>query len=157
MGYYMRFFATESKQLTLELLESALRQLDGKYAITERDSAGYESGLLTYAGELFGQISINAPGDGMFDEEIEEFREEVSSTSHPRMPYVLSVLKQTTTIFAVQVLFFDRETEDTLIRIDPIWEWLSANYTGLHQADGEGFYEGTELIFPIGRTPAAGE
>ena len=42
-----------------------------------------------------------------------------------------------------------REGNETLNRLDPIWEWLMANYKGLPYAEGEGYYEGRKLILKV--------
>jgi hypothetical protein len=33
--------------------------------------------------------------------------------------------------------------------LSPLWDWLLANRSGLIQADGEGFYEGRNLILEL--------
>lgn len=38
----------------------------------------------------------------------------------------------------------------TLDRLVPLWTWLQANRRGLIQADGEGYYDGQELIMVLG-------
>ena len=59
---------------------------------------------------------------------------------------VLAFLKQIKVRIVVQVLWGGREGEDTLEKLDPLWEWLMTNYKGLLYVDGEGFYEGKMLI-----------
>src|SRR5215471_13023505 len=71
MGYWMRFFDTKKKPLTLKSLGSALRRVDRKLGIA--------LGQLTYDGEDFAQVEVSEPGDGTFDEELAAFRKIVAA------------------------------------------------------------------------------
>ena len=91
---------------------------------------------IVYHGEdTLAQITLNAPGDGLFDEEREELIEFANVANWWRKRRVLNVLRAAKQIVGVQVLFGDGDTESTLSRIDPLWEWLAKNRTGLMQAD----------------------
>ena len=50
---------------------------------------------------------------------------------------------------AVRVLDQGREPEETLAKLDPLWQWLLANREGLLQAEGEGYYGATGLILQV--------
>jgi hypothetical protein len=63
LGYYMRFIVTGGREIGLPLLETALKQFDQAYAITDRDQEPPEVGTLTYGGALCGQIEINRRTD----------------------------------------------------------------------------------------------
>ena len=39
--------------------------------------------------------------------------------------------------------------DEALELLDIVWDWLFTHRSGLLQADGEGFYEGEELILPV--------
>src|SRR5262245_5402646 len=67
----MRFFDTKTPALTLKSLTSGLRRLDRKF--------GLDSGQLTYDGVAFAQIEISRPGDGIFEDEMADFRERVEA------------------------------------------------------------------------------
>lgn len=62
---------------------------------------------------------------------------------------VLAFLRQVHVRLVVRVLWGGRGGNETLDRLDPLWEWLMVNYKGLLQADDEGFYEGRKLILKV--------
>lgn len=134
MGYYMRFIMVDGPEISLPSLEQALKRIDPAYSILE-------SGELKHGSDLYGVIEINRPGDGLFDEEIEELKEFVEDARGRRRKDVLKVLDNAKAIVAVQVLWQGRETEPTLQKIDPLWQWLFSHCKGLLQADGEGYYD----------------
>ena len=73
MGYWMRFFDTKKKPLTLNAPRLGLQRIDRKF--------GTSLGQLTYDGAAFAQIDISVPGDGTFDNELAEFRTNVAAKS----------------------------------------------------------------------------
>ena len=150
MGYYMRYISTDSQDITLAWLQEALRRIDPRYSIEEQQKGRRETGDLQFAGELYGEFEINRPGDGLFEEEIEEFMGGAEAGEGEGHKIVREVLSAARCIVALQVLWQGRETEATLERISPLWSLLSDTRSGLLQADAEGFYRGTELILPSG-------
>jgi hypothetical protein len=149
MGYYMRFFVTDQQSLTLDLLESALKDIDPYYAIVDRHPSKAANGILIHGEEPYGEIEINMPGDQLFADEITEFREFLGDTDGPNKQIVLDALSQARAIVAVRVLWQDRDDEDTLRRIDLLWSWLFDHHKGLMQADGEGFYDANGLVYAV--------
>ena len=148
MGYYMRFIVTDEKDVSLGTLESALKQIDPAYLI-DRDEEADSEGLLKWRDAAYGQIEVNRPGDGLFDGEIEELKEFVENSEGAKRSDVLNVLGQAKAIVAIRVLDQGRESEDTLVKIDPLWQWLFANRQGLLQAGGEGYYDSSGLILEV--------
>jgi hypothetical protein len=148
VGYYMRFIVTDEKDASLSVLEMALKHIDSAYLI-ERDEESDSEGLLKCGNEVYGQIEVNLPGDGLFDREIEELKDFVKSSEGAKQPEVLNVLAQAKAIVAVRVLDQGREGEETLVKIDPLWQWLFANRQGLLQASGEGYYDASGLILEV--------
>lgn len=150
MGYYMRYVVVDKKDLDLDMLEHSLRAYDPAYAIVTRQK-GRNAGDLTHGGEVCAQIEINRPHNGLFDDEIQELVEFANEADGKGKKTVLRCLKKARLIVAVQVLFQNRETETTLQKIDPLWQWLFANREGMLQADGEGYYkERGELVLECG-------
>jgi hypothetical protein len=147
MGYYMSFILTDSRPISLAAIESALKETDSAYAITEVRLEPHENGLLTHAGALYGEIDIQSaePDD---DEQFEELREDIEEYGAPRSKrrVVLERLKQAKSMVVVRVLWQGRGTEATLEKIDPLWEWLFSAHEGLLHAEGEGFYDDSGLL-----------
>jgi len=144
----MRFIVTDEKDVSLGTLESALKQIDPAYLI-DRDEETDSEGLLKWRDAVYGQIEVNRPGDGLFDGEIEELKEFVENSEGAKRSDVLNVLGQAKAIVAIRVVYERRESEDTLVKIDPLWQWLFANRQGLLQAGGEGYYDSSGLILEV--------
>ena len=125
----MRFIVTDEKDVSLSVLESGLKQNDAAYSI-ERDDESDDEGELRFNGDLYGVIEINRPGDGLFDEEIVELKEFLEDAEGERKSEVLQTLNEAKAIIAVQVLWQGRETDETLEKIAPLWEWLYATAKG---------------------------
>ena len=141
MGYWMRFFDTKTPALTLKSLTSGLRRLDRKF--------GLDSGQLTYDGVAFAQIEISQPGDGIFEEEVANFRACVEAMRGPKnadaKAKVITTLDSAKRTVVVRV----GDHDEALELLDIVWDWLFAHRAGLLQADGEGFYEDEELILAV--------
>ncbi len=149
MGYYMRFIVADDKDVSLSKINSGLKQIDAAYSIEFDDDAD-DAGDLTFNSDIYGALEINRPGDGLFDEEIDELKEFLEDAEGERKPEVLQVLNDAKVIVALQVLQQGRATsEETLERINPLWEWFLANYKGLLQADAEGYYDTSGLVIEV--------
>lgn len=148
MGYYLRYIVTDEKEVTLTVLESGLKQHNVAYSI-ERDNESDDEGNFNFNDDIYGAIEINRPGDGLFDEEIEELKEFLEDAEGERKSEVLQVLDDAKAIVAVQVLWAAREAEETLEIINPLWLWLYANRKGLAQADDEGYYNAEGLVLEV--------
>lgn len=135
----MRYVVTDKKDLDLQAMENALKRVDTAYSIANRQT-GRLIGDLMHGREVFAQIEINRPIDGLFDEEIKELTEFTEETEGKGKREVLKCLRRARLLVTVQVLFQERDTEATLEKIDPLWKWLFSNREGLMQADGEGYY-----------------
>jgi hypothetical protein len=141
MCYYMRYIVTDEEGVSLLEIEQALQTVDPSYSIQDGD--------LRFGDDLYGQIEVNRSGDTLFEEEIEEFIAELEDIKGGSKKTVETALRSANTIVAVQVLWQGRETEETLGRVDPLWEWLFANRQGLLQADGEGYYSTSGLVLQV--------
>jgi hypothetical protein len=146
MSYYMRYISTDEQEITVPMLERILKSLDPQYSIANAQESPTESGDLVYGNENYGQIEINRPGDSLFEEELEELRGFLNEARGKKKEIVLQTLDNATTTVAIQVLWQERNTEQTLSKIDPLWQWLFSNRKGLLQVDGEGYYDSSVLI-----------
>ena len=149
MGYYMRFVVTDDGDVSLSKINAGLKQIDAAYLV-EFDSDADDAGHLTHGGDTYGALEINRRGDGLFDQEIDELKQLLEASEGERKPEVSQVLSDAKVIIALQVLQQGRATdEETLARVDPLWEWLFANYKGLMQADAEGYYDASGLVHEV--------
>ena len=147
MGYYMRYIVTDAKEINLNVLETALKHTNPLYSIQR--SKG-ESGELKFGDEVVGIVEVNSQGDELFGQELDELVEEAEEAETGAKQTVLDTLKTAKSIIAVQVLWGGRKTDETLAKLDPLWNWLLVNHKGLVQADGEGYYRDRRLILKIG-------
>jgi hypothetical protein len=146
MGYYMRFFDTSAQPLNLRDVDSALRGIDPEYRVEIIPETDALQGELHYTDGLYGEIEINQPGDGLFDVEIEEQLESLEDAEGGDPALVVESLRVANRSIVVRVLSQGRESNDTLLRLDPLWAWLFNSRLGLLQADGEGFYDSQGMV-----------
>ena len=152
MGYYMRYLFEGEPEVRLDALEAAIKEIDEGYAFVDWENDG-RSAEIRYKDEVYGAFDLEyIKGDGA-DDETQEMIEEVEAVTgwfikKPK-ERVLTFLQQVKVRLVVRVLWGGREGNETLDRLDPIWEWLMANYKGLLQADDEGFYEGRKMILKM--------
>lgn len=146
MGYYMRYFTSDARPVSLSEMEAGLRLFDPAYGITtEGDSAE-----LRYGDGLYGVIEINRPGDGLFEDEIAEEIEQIRDNDSPNRERVIQALRNANATIAIQVIYQDRDAESTFATMNLLWKWLFANRQGLLQADGDGYYDEFGLILGTG-------
>jgi len=141
----MRYIVADERPVALEDVRRALSETGEGYEVDGEETEA----TISYRGHHVGHLTLNAPGDGLFDAERNELLEFAEAGEGPGKRRVLDTLRAARTIVAVQVLFGDGDTERTLAAIDPIWRWLHANRRGLLQADREGYYDARELILEL--------
>lgn len=141
MSYYMRFIQTDDEPVTLEVLRDGLQEEDD-YTIDE-------NGRLCLSNSQCAEIQIHRPGDTCFEKEIATLSEAVRRIGGPSGKRVLKSLDGAQSLVIVRVLWQDRQPEETLQKIDPLWRWLFENRNGLVQADDEGYYVRSRRILAV--------
>jgi hypothetical protein len=141
MGYYMRYFVEDARVPSLTDIASAY--------------ADHPSGARVFDDQLrkgdatHAEFTVSPKGDELFEEEIEEFRAELADAeSGPAKRRVAKCLQNAQAIVAVQVLG-GGAVDDSLDLLGPFWDYMDRTYRGLIQADGEGFYDGDDLILEL--------
>ena len=140
MGYYMRYLIEDDRTISLDLVESALKRIDAGYNLTARNEEK-EFADLMLGPDVYGELEIGRRGSDPMDEELGELAAEVADAQDGRVERVQSLLTAARAMVVVRVLSQGRESEATLDRIAPLWDWLFKEYRGLLQADGEGYYD----------------
>jgi hypothetical protein len=138
VGYYLRFLCEDGQPLVLDEIMSGLRDADPGF---ELDT----DGRLTRGDELLAQLELTDATGRLFDAEIGELQQLARQGGLPGQA-IARRLESVRAVLAVGVLWQERTADRTLDLLSPLWEWLLTNRHGLIQADGEGFYEGQELI-----------
>jgi hypothetical protein len=148
MSYHIRFIFDDDRNVSLSELEFALKDTDESYKL-DRDESDETEAILMFGDEEYGQVFMNLPNDGLFDEEISELIEFLEDTKGENKQKVVNTLQNSKQLLCIRVLDQGRESEETLIKIDPIWKWCFENRKGLMQADLEGYYDASGLILEV--------
>lgn len=145
MGDFIRYILTEPHDLTLEGVEKGLRQVDPEFAIVV-DQAAQNMGDVLLGGEVFGEIELNRPEDQVFDEDIEDLREQLVDIPNSEKAVVMKALAKATGMIAFQIT---EEGHDQYGQIDAFWDWLFVHYAGLLQIDDEGYYNQDDQVLEV--------
>ena len=144
MAYYLRVFCASQEPVSLaNVVESAAAE-----GVSLRPDEG-ASGALTYAPNRPPLIlEVERDADAV-EEETAEFVEAVEDLG-PSDPAerVLARLRATKMVAAIQIPTSDAD-DATYDAVGSLVRYFAENREGLIQADGEGFYEGTELILAL--------
>ena len=143
MGYYLRFFDEEPKPLTIVDLEAGLKTVDAAFRF-EQD------GDLFRGDQLLAEVEINVPGEGVFEGELDEFLESIEAAGVDDPKGVRDRISRARAIIALRVLRQARTSEATSELLQPAIDWIAGSRSGLFQVDGEGFYDGEELLLELG-------
>ena len=141
LGYYMRFFATGEPSPTLKSVGEILTQAHPDMEFT--DATLHKQGI------PYGALEVNVLGEEMFEEEREEFLADLADDDSPAAARVRQALHNCQASVVLQVLGGSLEPETVHSLFDILRETLSRESGGLMQADGEGFYDGPNLIWPL--------
>lgn len=156
MSYRMHFFFTDHGDFYWNDLSESLKATDPQYDVVG-DSPNVE---LRYGSGLYGRMELISPIDR---EWISELCDEIDRTyAHFRegriedefdSQQIRLILNDAESALEINVVWQDRQAEDTLRRIDPIWEWLFNRRSGAIY-DGSGWYSKEGRIAPIVRPKA---
>jgi len=149
LGYCMRFITSDNSNLDIPSLEKALQAVDNRYRLAGNKTDPPFSAGFFHGSELYAKLMVDTPGDGIFEEEIRELREILEEAKKGNVKRVATGLVNAKAIVVVQVFWQNRETGETLERIDPLWDILFQQHDGLLQADGEGYYDTSALILSV--------
>jgi hypothetical protein len=139
VGYYVRYFA--DSVVTLKAISGALVRLDPTFKI--------DGGELMRGKEMLGEIEINATGSDLFAEDLAAKVGDLQRVGGPAAAHVMQRLRSTSSIVTLNVLDGDRDPAITWEMLGPLWTVLPSLSTGLTQMDGQGFYDGSQLIVAL--------
>lgn len=146
MGYYMRYVTTSDAPISLKIIEDALKGLDSAYVIVP-DEIEPLIGTLKLGNYVCGEVEINVPGDDIFEEDIEELHDLIAESDQDGEVIVAEKLNAAKAIVAMNAVWEGKDSSITLDKLEPLWDWLFETYSGILQADHEGFYDHETLIF----------
>lgn len=141
----MRYIVVDERPITVADVRRAFAVEEEDYEVDGEDP---EAGI-SLDGRMIGHVTINVPGDGLFDDERAELLEAAEEGEGPGKVNVRETLANARAILAVQVLFGNSDTDETLDALAPLWSWLQDNRRGLLYAEGEGYYDADGLILSL--------
>jgi hypothetical protein len=143
MGYLMRFISTDEQMITLTHIKDALKKIDLAYNISNDEIP--DLGDLLYGDVRCAIIEVNRPGEDIFEDDLEAFHDMLKGDTLVEQQ-IRQALNTATAMVVVEAFWEGENSENTLQRIDPLWDWLFEHFTGISQADSEGFYDRSGLI-----------
>jgi len=139
VGYYVRYFA--DRVVTLKAIGTGLVGADPQFKI--------DGGELMRGQELLGEIELNATGSDLFDEDLGSKIAELERVASPAAHHAIQRLRGTQAIVTLHVLDGARDPEVTWDLLAPLWSVLPALSTGLTHSEGQGFFDGSELVVAL--------
>jgi hypothetical protein len=137
----MRFVVTSPVVVPLEDIGRILTESDSDYSL--------EDGILKYAGEPYASVEVSPVDSEIFSSEIQSLKEALENYEDDAAGWVVTILDSATNLIAIEILFGERELDETLERIEPVLESLFETYEGLLQVDGEGYYDDSGIILEM--------
>ncbi len=143
MGYYIRFVFDSDERPSLKAIGALLSEADASYAVTAvealpDDPPGSVYANITLADDLIGALELRDVLDPGDDDDIQGLIEEIEEIDEDDA--VTSTLWNATGLLSVQVLWEGDDHSESLRKLNPLWSALLAKYSGVVQADEEGYY-----------------
>jgi hypothetical protein len=134
MSYYVRYFA--ETPVTLKALGAAIKSIEPQYKI--------DGGDLMMGADVIAEIGVDSAGSDLFVEELNVRLAAIGQVAGEAAQWVGSRLRGAQSIVTITV---DPSVNWDLL--GPLWSSLSNLSTGLTQVDGQGFYDGSNLIVSV--------
>jgi hypothetical protein len=131
MSYYVRYFA--ESPVTLKALSAAIKSSAPDYKI--------DGGDLMRGQDVLAEIGVDSAGSDLFVEELNTHLGAIAQIGGPAAHGVTSRIRGTQSIISVRV--------DPAVNWDllgPLWQSMASLARGLTQVDGQGFYDGGNLV-----------
>jgi hypothetical protein len=156
MPYYTRVFCTSKETPQLQELYEALKNFnhevsfegyDMESEISPQEWKSFELSYHTQKRPLIVELNTCTDKDGLLKEEIQEFLEELGKPKFYEFSKkkVIQHLKATQFIVCTQLPTSDINDQGFEVNGDFL-DYIADHFSGLIQADGEGFYRGAHLI-----------
>jgi hypothetical protein len=108
-----------------------------------------DAGELMYGKELLGELEICSAGSDLFNEDLKTKVTELERNGTPAARSVIGRLRATRAIVTLHVLDGERDPQQTWELLGPLWAVLPSLSSGLTQSDGQGFYDGGQLLIAL--------
>jgi hypothetical protein len=134
MSYYIRYFA--ESPVTIKGLATAIKATDPQYKI--------DGGDLMCGADVVAEVGVDSAGSDLFVEELSARIAGLEQVASEGAQYAIRRLRGVQSIVAIRV---DPAVAWDMLR--PLWTVLPSVSTGLTQVDGQGYYDGSQLVVGI--------
>lgn len=134
MSYYVRYFA--ETPVTLKALGNAIKSIEPQYKI--------DGGDLLMGTDVLAEIGVDSAGSDLFVEELNVRLAAIGQVAGEAAQWVGNRLRGAQSIVTISI---DPSVNWDLL--GPLWSSLTNLSTGLTQVDGQGFYDGSNLIVSV--------
>lgn len=134
MSYYVRYFA--ESPVTIKALGAAIKSIAPDYKV--------DGGDLMRGSDVLAEIGVDSAGSDLFNEELNLRLGAVAQVGGQAAQWVTSRIRGTQSIISVRV--------DPAVNWDllaPLWQSMAGIARGLTQVDGQGFYDGSNLVLQM--------
>lgn len=143
MGYYIRFIFEGDARPDLKAVATLLKAVDSTFKVTASeaqpdDPPGAVYGDILFGKDLIGALELRDVNDPGSDEDIQGLLEEIEDIDDDET--VSATLWNASALLSVQVLWEGDEHSESVRKLNPLWAQLFSAYTGVVQADDEGYY-----------------
>jgi hypothetical protein len=131
MSHYVRFFA--ESPITLKALSTGIKSINPQYKI--------DGGDLMVGTDVIAEVGVDSVGSDLFVEELNARLAAVAQIGGEAGEWVSARLRGVQSIVAISVA-----PSINWDLLGPLWQTLTGLATGLTQVDGQGIYDGSNLI-----------
>lgn len=131
MSYYVRFFA--ESPITLKALSTGIKSANPQYKV--------DGGDLMVGTDVIAEVGVDSAGSDMFVEDLNVWLGAVGQIGGEAAQWVSARLNAVQSIVTITI---DPNLNWDLL--GPLWSTLAGLATGLTQVDGQGFYDGSNLV-----------
>jgi hypothetical protein len=135
----IRYFA--DGVVSLKAIANGLKAIDPQFKI--------DGGELTRGPEMLGEVEINGAGSDLFGEEIASQGAALNQVGGQAAQWIVNRLQHTQSVLMFRVMDGDRDPAVTWELLQPLWTVLPGISPGLTHVEGQGFYDGSQLVLQM--------
>jgi len=133
MSTFVRYFANGI--LTVKAIGAGLQGIDREFKI--------DGGDVTHGGNLLGELEVCSSGSDMFNEDLAMKISQCEQAATHEAYGVVARLRATQSIVSLRIL------DGGWDQLTPLWSVLPQLAPGLTHVEGQGFYDGSQLLAAI--------
>lgn len=149
MSFTLRFLATDPRELEFSALSRALQTVDGRYRLLANPRAMRTEAEVRYGQSALASLTLRRAEDcrELFDEVVAQVRDEAPGHEGE---HVIRRIVGSRWVLLMELLGSGIHAEATLERLDPLVSWVMAERMGMLWVEGEGFYDASGPLLPLG-------